>query len=574
MPNLEFKQLLVVSNTARSANQFQFKKLNLIKANNNSVGKSTLVKLLFWGLGCEPEFDTTWKSFDCSTIISFTINENEYEVQRYKNSISMKENKSISHYSKITGDFSEKFAEIVGFKALLPNQSTGELETPPPAYYFLPFYIDQKRSWSKAWDNFNNLGQYRSWKETIIKYHVGLLTPDYFEFEIEKSIKKNTKKSVTTEIEKIDSTLEVIEDFIPQEIITSLSYDDFDELKKEIEYDLKDLTIKQETAFDDYSKLQNFKSHLEHQKAIAVKLVEELDKDYVFAVENIESGSIDCPLCGTTYENTIMNKSSILVDKNQAERQLETIIKDINTTNKKIEKVILDLNKIKENIHQLNTKYYNDELNNQNDSNFLHLIENIGGNSIKRLVKASQDVKVLKVKELTAAIKLATKSQKQLYSKEFIEDIEYNFNRYLSEYIKILDATAVNLSEINSPLSYNKIVKEGGAAENSRAILAYYIAIYSLVEKYKNEVVSPLVIDTPNQQEQSDNNYSNIVKLIEEKISKNNQVIICAMSNPKLHSLEKNSHVIELNESKILDTKQYEEIKKVFDSWNTAIKNN
>lgn len=36
--------------------------LNLITANDNSVGKSTLLKLIFWGLGCEPELDTTWNS--------------------------------------------------------------------------------------------------------------------------------------------------------------------------------------------------------------------------------------------------------------------------------------------------------------------------------------------------------------------------------------------------------------------------------------------------------------------------------------------------------------------------------
>ena len=131
----------------------------------------------------------------------------------------------------------------------------------------------------------------------------------------------------------------------------------------------------------------------------------------------------------------------------------------------------------------------------------------------------------------------------------------------------MLDAQAVNLSQIDSPLSYIKIVNEGGAAENSRAILAYYIAIFSVVEKYKNEVVSPLVIDTPNQQEQSDNNYSNIVNLIMDKISKNDQVIICAMSNPKLAPLEKRANIIKLDDSKLLSPDQFDGIKKIFDKW-------
>ena len=77
MKSLKFKQLLVLSNSTKSANQFEFSKiLNLIKATDNSVGKSTLLKLLFWGLGCEPELDTTWNAQDCKTIFDFEIDSN------------------------------------------------------------------------------------------------------------------------------------------------------------------------------------------------------------------------------------------------------------------------------------------------------------------------------------------------------------------------------------------------------------------------------------------------------------------------------------------------------------------
>jgi len=567
MPNLRFRQLLVISNSAKSANQFQFQKLTLITANNNSVGKSTLAKLLFWGFGCETEFDTTWKGFDCSTIIKFTIDEKELEIKRYKNNISLKENGVITNFPKITGDFSNKFADLVGFKALLPNQSTGELETPPPAYYFLPFYIDQKRSWSKAWDNFDNLAQYKGWKNTIIKYHVGLLTSEYFDLEIEKSIKKNKKNIISSEIAKIDSTLEIVEDYLPSEKLTTVVIDDFNNLTEEITKDLKNLTEKQESFLDVYSSTQVAKSQLEHQKQFAIKLIEELDKDYVFAVENILEDHLTCPLCGTMYQNSIFEKSSILQDKGSTEIQLEQIEKDINKANNKLSSISIELNKIRLEIDRLNSKYIKQNVSNEDNFTFVNLIESIGGQSIKKSINESRNTMLGNVKDLTDAINLAKKSQKKLYTPEDIEDIEADFNKFFSDYIKVLDAQAVNLSEINSSLSYNKIVKEGGAAENSRAILAYYIAIFSMVSKYKNEVVSPLVIDTPNQQEQSDDNYSNIIKLIQDKIPRNNQIIICAMSNPKLIPLEEKAHIIELGNSKLLDNKQYAEIKQIFDTW-------
>lgn len=565
MQHLKLRQLLVLSNTSKSANQFQFKRLNLIIANDNSVGKSTLAKLLFWGFGCEPVFDTTWNTLDCATILKFEINDNQYEVKRYKNSISLKEDGQISNYNKISGDYSIKIAEILGFKALLPNQKTSELEIPPPAYYFLPFYIDQKRSWSKAWDNFDKLSQYKNWKNTIIQYHVGLLTPEYFELEIEKSIKKNNKTLLSDDIVKINNTLEVVENYLPSPTIAIVMADKFDTMTAEIEKDLEELTKKQEVVLDDFSNLQSLKSHLEHQKIIASRLIGNLDKDYTFAIENIVDENIECPLCGTLHENSILNKTSILKDKNQAIVQFDSINSEIYSTDKKLAKTKNELEIIRNRIDEINNKYIIQE--SDEEFTFLNIIESIGGNSIKNNVVESKKEKESSVKDLERGIRLATKSQKNLYSNEYIEDINENFNSILSGYIKVLNAQAVNLSQINSPLSYNKIISEGGAAENSRAILAYYLAIFSLVEKYGNEVISPLVIDTPNQQEQSENNYSSIVELIQTKISKNNQIIVCAMENSKLEPLKKNAHIIKLNSSKLLDTKLYSEIKNIFDKW-------
>jgi hypothetical protein len=64
MPNLVFKRLTIASDTLKSANQYTFKpRFNLITGNDNSIGKSTLAKLLFWTLGGDPSLDFTWQSF-------------------------------------------------------------------------------------------------------------------------------------------------------------------------------------------------------------------------------------------------------------------------------------------------------------------------------------------------------------------------------------------------------------------------------------------------------------------------------------------------------------------------------
>ena len=84
MRSLIFDQLSVKSNSQRKANQFKFStSLNLITADDNSVGKTTLVKLLYWTFGCEVYFDTTWESNDCESFVKFHIEKRNYLVARY-----------------------------------------------------------------------------------------------------------------------------------------------------------------------------------------------------------------------------------------------------------------------------------------------------------------------------------------------------------------------------------------------------------------------------------------------------------------------------------------------------------
>ena len=566
MKNLKFKRLLVLSNSTKSAGQFEFKpKINLITANDNSVGKSSIVKLLLWGVGCDPAFDTKWNALDCQTLVEFEINGVKTIVQRYKNSIVLKDgdNEAIS-FEKITGDYAEQFAKIVGFKALLKSRG-GKIETPPPAYYFLPFYIDQRRSWGRAWDNFENLGQYEYWKTTIIEYHIGLLTPRFFEIEKDKSIKTESKKVLADAIDKIDTALEIVDDFIPVKSNNPISVNQLDRITKEISVDLKELELSQETSLEDYTVLQSEKVYLEQQETISQKIIHELDKDYTFSVENIEDEIIKCPLCGQHHENSVIARSSIMTDKTQAINQLESIENSLLKVTLKIQKTEVELSEIKKKIVKINEKYI---VNGADDRiNLVTSIESIAGNSIVSNILLSRDNKVIEKETEETAIKGLSKEQREIKTKELKENCNANFISILKRNIKTLDAEAVNLSEINSPSDYNKIVKEGGAAEGVRAILAYYITIFKMVESSGNETLAPLIIDTPNQQEQSHTNYNKIVELIADEIDDSNQLFLCAMENEHLKPILSKAHIISLGDGKLLKKELYDQSKSIIDSF-------
>src|SRR5690625_4476657 len=124
MKGLQFQRLVLISDSKKSANQFRFpKRLNLVTGSDNSIGKSTLVKNLFWSLGCEPKFDQEWKSNDIRSILYFKVDKVEYIVSRYLDSIRFgKVGTELTNYSKITGEYSRDFAKVVGFNLLLANR--------------------------------------------------------------------------------------------------------------------------------------------------------------------------------------------------------------------------------------------------------------------------------------------------------------------------------------------------------------------------------------------------------------------------------------------------------------------
>jgi len=565
MRNLQFNQLLLISDTQKLGNQFKFEKgYNLITADDNSVGKSTLVKLLLWTFGCEPDFDTTWKNNDCKLLVKFSIGTDQITILRYGSIIYWKENElQPIKFSNIGGDFSKKFAEKVNFRVLLPSRGQeSELETPPPAYYFLPFYIDQKRSWAKAWDSFDALGQYENWKRTVIKYHTGYLTPSYFDLELELQERKKSVYELNNEIEKIGYALEIVKEHTTKATVT-LDEKEFEKMSKEVQMDLSNLSKQQENIMDLLSTLIADQTYFEHQKNIAEHLIKELDDDYVFSVENIEDEEIECPLCGTSHDNSIVNRSSILSDKEHAENQLKDINNKLEKLNKKILKVQAELNQVKLNINEINTKY---SLNEGTENISLnHIIETFAYKSISDNIGNTKKEKLSKIDDYKNEQKEIKKEQNGLLSKEDKKDIDESFMDLLTSYVKLLDAEGVNLSNINTPLDYNKIIKEGGAAENTRGVLAYYLAVFSMIANHGNEAIAPLVIDTPNQQEQSDKNYENIVTLISKKISSSEQIILCAMENEKLQPFKDKANIIKLNKNKLLDETKYKDTKKIFD---------
>ena len=584
MENLVFKRLVVASDTLKSGNQFEFKpRFNLITANDNSVGKSTLAKLLFWALGGDPVLDVTWTGFDVRCLVDFSVGNQTYQAGRYGNIMFLRRpNGEWEKFPKITGAYSDAFAEIVGFEALLPSRSDStKLETPPPAFYFLPFYVDQQRSWSHAWNGFTNLEQYAKWQKTIIEYHTGYLRPEFFTFEEKIAAQNLEKKTAEGEVRKIETAIDVVKTYVPQSRkMVTLSKGEFDILASEVSDDIAKLQAKQENLLGTIAEIQTERVYLQGQLDLATIASSELDKDYTFSVECIEGESLLCPLCGTMHDNSSPSRASILADKDEAERQVMQINGKIERLNKELANSQKRLESTRTEIDEINSKYKSLEPSsmpeNQENASEASFLDSIASRAVQKHVQRTMETKTALIRSINSTNRSLRAEQKKLLTKEQREDLNAAFKNSLTSYLQELNAQGVNLAPVESPLDYKKIHGSGGAAESTRGILAYYMSVIRQAHKAENEAFSAIVIDTPNQQEQADFNYEKILQFLTGAVPSNAQLILCAMNRDEIKDYKREAHVIELDEQKILKETNYTECRSLlnFDGSITGPSNN
>ncbi|EBT1575735.1 hypothetical protein B6265_22295 [Salmonella enterica] len=560
MRSLTFQRLVLISDSKRLANQFLFqKRLNLITGKDNSIGKSTLAKSLLWTLGCEPVFDEEWKSNDIKSILYFTINNKEYFSCRGSHSIILGTiGDKAQGYINITGDFSKDFSDLVNFKMKLPNRGDGNLETPPPAYYFLPFYIDQIKSWSSPWNSFENLGQYSKWKGPLIKYFTGYLKPEHFDIEENIYEYSEIKKESANKIEKFQSAVEVIVDNSVDSPI-ALDNNKFIKIQNEIKNELYDLIDYQTRLYDTQATITSNIYDLESQYALAISSANELEEDYKFAVESIPTDNLECPLCGTLHDNSLPNRALLLSEKDSLLNEANSIASKIGELNSSLNSLNDDAQFITNEIERINKKYITDDAAVEKDL-IAQVIDTISTENVSRNIQIKIDNEDLNINKANSSIKDLKKDQKKLLSTKEREELNSSFMSKLLANIEALGSTGINLSKVKSPTDYKQLLG-GGAAEAARGLLAYQLSILQQIHGAKSCVVPPFVIDTPNQQEQAGYRYETVIKELMRSVPQDYQIILCAMENDALNEFKHNANVIELNSNRLLTASQYNSLR-------------
>ncbi|KKW81515.1 hypothetical protein AAV96_03115, partial [Acinetobacter sp. AG1] len=102
--SFQFQRIIIVSQKEKSGRVLKIYPRTLITSNNNTIGKSTLLGCLFWGLGCDIRFEEDWPFLDVTVLIDFSVHNKNYKVKRDSDNIYLydEENDKWEAYDKIT----------------------------------------------------------------------------------------------------------------------------------------------------------------------------------------------------------------------------------------------------------------------------------------------------------------------------------------------------------------------------------------------------------------------------------------------------------------------------------------
>ncbi|TQR33953.1 hypothetical protein [Brevibacillus brevis] len=517
MKRLVLKEILLMSKIEKKAKRVSFhQKLTIIKGINHT-GKSSLIKSIYNTFGARPDkMHKRWESANVTSVVKFTVDDREYSILRQQDFFAIYDGKNqfIQSFQKITDELGPFLAELLNYKIKLTDRSH-RLISPPPAYFLLPFYLDQD-SWERALTSFSNLSQLSNWKKDMLEFYTGIKPNEYY-------LAKGNIKLIKEEIKKIISELAISQKVLTKlndQINTHIIGVDISQFKEEIEEMLANYQVlkdKGDVLKNKIVEANNEKSHVQKQINILTHAISELQKDYNYAL-TIPEEEIDCPTCGATYHNTFTERFAIAKDENRCQDLLDELRLQQLKVNETIE---IEYQKFQSNNAELNKVTEILELK-QEQVKLKDVIQNEGKKELRAIMQ--NEINELKTDIATKEVEIKDLEDqlKELSDKKRKDKIEQKYRDYMRKYLDALDVQTVQAEQYKK---INKLIEETGSG-SPRANLAYYFSLLQVMNEYSTSTFCPIIIDSPNQQDQDSTHLEQIYDFIVENQPKDSQLIV------------------------------------------------
>ena len=544
MKEVYFKRLLIADLHTHTARNQPFEKgFNVVTSTDNHVGKSSLLKSLYYTLGAEVQFDSVWDKQSKLYVATLSVDEKEYRVVRLMKRFAVFDgDKLLKITDSVTKELTPLLSEIFDFAVYLPNKETEKVEMAPPAFTFMPYYIDQDKGWSGLYDSFSAITQYKSTDRIkSLYYHLNIYTKGTVELMAKKDRLKEKLEALQIESERLHTILSAL-----QEETDNLPTV---ETVQELETYLIIPRRRIEKLVSEIGRIRNEIQSLEtamYQHKYQLNVIKEFVSIKGSSQTNKVRDQHICPNCGYLFDEEIFD----LVRSNYGNANEDYMCQQIE----------LLIGSISQKLENTKTQYVNLLKQLKQEEQSYKVEKNVFDVYIRqRGLKSSIDRFQSQLGRITAdsgdvtqQIDDITKELKKLPNKKEVEEKYIEYTRLNIMTLGAWDQAYDNTIRLLKP------IKAQGTLEN-KIILAQFVALFQTMDYFCSGATRfSFVVDSPRGKEASTTSSEDILQMISE-INILPQIILATMDYfLYANKIKKNANVIELTEkNKLLNKTDY-----------------
>lgn len=515
MNNFYFREMLLVSFRERKARRVVFHPRVTVVRGENETGKSSLLKSLFFGLGATPaRMHPSWLRGEVRILIKFDVGQQSYSVLRHGDAFALFDanNRLLGHFRSVTDELAPFLSEIFNFGLRLPDRER-RFRPLPPAYLFLPFYMDQDASWTSGWSAFKNLQQFANWKKGVVEYHAGIRGNKYYEAQAVKLDAEVALSKVTRKREGLSQVYDSLRDRFDAAQF-DVNFAGYQQEVEELLMECEKLRKLQEGYKARLSEMRASRDVVKSQLDITNHAREEARLDHDYAAH--AGDEVQCPTCGAGYENSFAERFSIAMDEDRCADLALRLVSELSDLDNEIAQELRDAQSISEKVEEVERLLARRE----GEIALGDLIRQAGKRELRDVM--SLDLAALESEEqrFDAAIQRYSDEMRRQDSRDQRKQINTFFDELMGTFLIELDALSVNrLKRVDSSVNAT-------GSELPRALLAYQVAFFHILRRYGSAASGPLVVDSPLQQDQDERHAERIFRFLGRRCPEGTQLIV------------------------------------------------
>jgi len=496
-----FKELYLYSPHEKVAKRVVFDDgINIItssQTDGNEKGKSVILRSLYHTLGAEGLFASKWETKNKIFILKFAIDTAEYYIYRSSDLYKVFDaEKKLLFVATKSSELAEKLKNLTGFAVMLPSRSNDKLEITPPAYNYLPFFLDQDHYEGSKFASFDKLTQYTDYKDSVLFYHFGVYDEGFFTLvrqreAFEEQISEIGKRIVMLQEMLID---------IDKKLEVGSYSGDISSLNLDVERYRKEYSKVIEKLSRSKMKLVELRNNLYDLETLLTE-TEAFDKKNEGEIRKLRMHI--CPECGSEITDTIELKSKrynisddIVIVKNDIQISIHKLLDDISKEEAKYAKLLAELNEYQEKL-RINTKQVSDILRHKGLCEIRDSIVSEKHDTQDRLDTQQSELD-------------AVKKRIQSYNerKKAITEKYYE--------LLVSSKTKFGINEID-PDKFKKLSTNFSASGSNKyiATVIWYFTIIRIRNEFNPTAIQfPIVLDSPNNVETDDEKASSFLEYL------------------------------------------------------------